>query len=73
VLAEGAVVGRIFKANAAPVGSRWKWTLAFDFRGDRTPNPSSPKQDPLGREAARVRGPGTLYCQAPPVKQLSEP
>jgi hypothetical protein len=29
VLADGAVVGRIFKANAAPVGSPWMWTLAF--------------------------------------------
>jgi len=25
VLADGAVVGRIFKANAAPVGSPWMW------------------------------------------------
>jgi hypothetical protein len=29
VLANGVVVGRIFKANAAPVGSPWMWTLAF--------------------------------------------
>jgi hypothetical protein len=28
VLADGAVVGRIFKANAAPVGEPWMWTLA---------------------------------------------
>jgi hypothetical protein len=28
VLAEGVVVGRIFKANAAPVGQPWMWTLA---------------------------------------------
>jgi hypothetical protein len=27
VAADGAVVGRIFKANAAPVGSPWMWTL----------------------------------------------
>jgi hypothetical protein len=27
VLAESAVVGRIFKANAAPVGSPWRWTM----------------------------------------------
>jgi hypothetical protein len=26
VLANGVVVGRIFKANAAPVGSPWMWT-----------------------------------------------
>jgi len=29
VLKDGAVVGRIFKVNAAPVGSPWMWTLAF--------------------------------------------
>src|SRR6266508_5215677 len=29
VLADGAVVGRIFKANAAAVGSPSMWTLAF--------------------------------------------
>ena len=37
VLAAGFVVGRIFQAKAAPVGAPWMWTLAFDFRGDRTP------------------------------------
>jgi hypothetical protein len=28
LLANGVVVGRIFKANAAPVGEPWMWTLA---------------------------------------------
>src|SRR5258708_25749202 len=37
VLADGAVVGRIFKANAAPIGSPWMWTLAFGHHEDRTP------------------------------------
>jgi hypothetical protein len=37
VVANGEVVGRIFKANAAPGGEPWMWTLAFDFRGDHTP------------------------------------
>jgi hypothetical protein len=37
VLADGIVVGRIFKANAAPVGSPWMWTLAFGHHEDRTP------------------------------------
>jgi hypothetical protein len=37
VLADGAAVGRIFKANAAPVGSPWMWTLAFGHYRDRTP------------------------------------
>jgi hypothetical protein len=37
VLADGTVVGRIFKANAAPVGSPWMWTLAFGHHEDRSP------------------------------------
>jgi len=36
VLANSEVVGRIFKANAAPVGSPWIWTLAFGHHEDRT-------------------------------------
>jgi hypothetical protein len=36
VLADGAVVGRIFKANASPVGVPWMWTLAFGHHEDRT-------------------------------------
>ena len=37
VLCNGTVVGRIFKANAAPVGTPWMWTLAFGHHEDRTP------------------------------------
>jgi hypothetical protein len=37
VLAEGVVVGRIFHAAAAPVGSPWMWTLAYGFHEDRNP------------------------------------
>ena len=37
VLADGAVVGRILKVHAAPVGTPWMWTLAFGHHGDRTP------------------------------------
>src|SRR5262249_26739871 len=37
VLCEGAVVGRIMKAAAAPVGQPWLWTLAYDHHEDRTP------------------------------------
>src|SRR5215510_8136198 len=29
VLADGAVVGRIPKVHAAPIGSPWMWTLIF--------------------------------------------
>jgi hypothetical protein len=37
VLADGIVVGRIMKAEAAPVGTPWLWTLAFGHHEDRTP------------------------------------
>ena len=37
VLADGVVVGRIMKANAAPVDAPWLWTLAFGHHEDRTP------------------------------------
>jgi hypothetical protein len=37
VLADGAVVGRILKVHAAPVGTPWMWTLAFGPHEDRTP------------------------------------
>jgi hypothetical protein len=37
VLADGAVVGRIFNSHAGPVGSPWMWTLAFGYHEDRTP------------------------------------
>ena len=37
VLADRAVVGRIFKANASPIGASWMWTLAFGHHEDRTP------------------------------------
>jgi hypothetical protein len=32
VLCEDAVVGRIMKATAAPVGSPWLWTLGYGRR-----------------------------------------
>jgi hypothetical protein len=37
VLADGAVVGRILKVHAAPVGTPWMWTLAFGHHEDRWP------------------------------------
>jgi hypothetical protein len=37
VLADGKVVGRIFKSAAAPVGTPWFWTLADGYHEDRTP------------------------------------
>jgi hypothetical protein len=37
VLCKGVVVGRIFNANAAPVGSPWMWTLIFPHQKGRKP------------------------------------
>jgi hypothetical protein len=37
VLTEGIVVGRIFKVNAAPVGTPWMWTLLFEQHKGRSP------------------------------------
>ena len=37
VLCDGAVVGRIMKAAAAPAGQPWLWTLAYGHHEDRTP------------------------------------
>jgi len=37
VLADGVVVGRIFKVNASPVGTPWMWSLTFRHHEDRTP------------------------------------
>jgi hypothetical protein len=37
VLCEGAVVGRIMKAAAAPAGQPWLWTLAYGHHEDRSP------------------------------------
>ena len=37
LLCEGAVVGRIMKSAAAPVGQPWLWTLAYGHHEDHTP------------------------------------
>ena len=37
VLANAEVAGRIFKANAAPVGSPWMWAFIFPHQQGRTP------------------------------------
>jgi hypothetical protein len=37
VVANGEVVGRIFKANAAPVGSPWMWAFIFPHQERRAP------------------------------------
>ena len=37
MLCEGAVVGRIMKSAAAPVGQPWLWTLPYGHHEDHTP------------------------------------
>jgi hypothetical protein len=37
VLVQGEAVGRIFNANAAPVGSPWMWTLIFPHHEGHSP------------------------------------
>src|SRR5262245_25044354 len=36
-MVNGAVVGRIYKANAAALGTPWMWTRSFGHHEDRTP------------------------------------
>ena len=52
VLANGVVVGRIMKVQAAPVGTLWMWTLAFWW------SPSGPHADARLRADARGRDGG---------------
>jgi hypothetical protein len=66
VLADDVVVGRIFKANAAPVDAPWMWTLAFHavvhesldsnrIDGPRTPGESDfPLSSVVGRLGGRL-------------------
>jgi hypothetical protein len=37
VLANGVVVGRIFRAAASPVGTPWMWTLTYGHHKGRSP------------------------------------
>jgi hypothetical protein len=37
VLAEGVVVGRMFKSLGGPAGMPWLWALAFKHHKDRSP------------------------------------
>jgi hypothetical protein len=56
VLADGEVVGRIFKANAAPVGSPWMWTLAFGYHRERAANHGYAATRPPWLRSARAGG-----------------
>jgi hypothetical protein len=51
VLADGAVVGRIMKAAAVPVGQSWMWTLGpVLLHSRRQPPPPQFPPSPASRE-----------------------
>jgi hypothetical protein len=56
VACEGAVVGRIMKAAAAPAGQPWLWTLAYGHHEDRTPTHG---YEPTREAAMAALGAGT--------------
>ena len=57
VLADGAVVGRIFQVHAPPVGMPWMWTLAFGHHEDRPPTHGyEPTREAAMRRSRRVGG-----------------
>jgi hypothetical protein len=45
VLADGAVVSRIMRAAAAPVGTPWMWTLAFKHHEGRMTHGYEPTRE----------------------------
>src|SRR5262245_12465014 len=56
VLADGDVVGRIFKVHAAPVRTPWMWTLAFGHHEDRTDTRLCRDARPRWRRSPRAGG-----------------
>jgi hypothetical protein len=50
VLADGAVVGRIFKVHAAPVGTPWMWKLVFDHHEERSGRDGGVREEPPERK-----------------------
>jgi hypothetical protein len=61
VLADGAVVGRMMKAAAAPVGTPWLWTLVFGHHEDRTPTHG---HEPTRGRDGGVRAGGTHQARS---------
>ena len=55
VLANGEVVGRVFKANAAPVGTPWTWTLAFGHYRTPTHGYAASREDAMAAFAKSWR------------------
>jgi hypothetical protein len=58
-MADGVVVGRIFKANATPVGMSWMWTLAFGHHEDRSPTHGYAETRETATQAPWI---GTVPC-----------
>jgi hypothetical protein len=68
VLADGVVVGRIFKANASPVGSPWMWTLAFGHHEDRSPTHGYEPTREAAMRCQGTRSPASpIAVRAPPT------
>ena len=66
VLADGAVVGRIFNAAASPVGTPWMWTLAFGHHEDRTPTTVMSRRARRRGRARPGHGGCSIYANQPP-------
>jgi hypothetical protein len=69
VLADGVVVGRIFKANAAALGTPWMETLAFEHHehrmpthGQRCPGPARRIASPPSRAGEIDSGSSVPAC-----------
>jgi hypothetical protein len=71
VLKDDRVVGRIFKANAAPVANPWMWTVAFGHHEDRTPTHGYPatREAPMAAFAKSWRR-GLAKCERPDRRKL---
>jgi hypothetical protein len=65
VLADGVVVGRIFKAEASPPGSPWLWTLTYGFHEDRMPTHGYSRRARLRWQRSPRAGGGS--SPAPPL------
>jgi hypothetical protein len=77
VLADGVIVGRIFKANASPVGASWMWTLAFGHHEDRIRTHGyAATREPRWRRSRRVGGArtsGARLASPLPLRGKPEP
>src|ERR1700745_3438400 len=69
VLADGAVVGRIMRAAAAPEGTPWLWTLAFGHHEGPTPTHGYEATREAAIEAfAKTRRTSRIFIFCPPPR-----